>query len=236
MSLYTPYSYGDELYHTGVLGMRWGIRRAHNKYGALTKSGEKQSEQLKQEYDKLSKISTLSPKGKERKSEVQKQYKKLTGKSINPPKVKKVDDTKKKQLDDMTDEELRNYNTRKQLENTYLSSQPKPKYPHGKSVSEMSNEELRVYNERKALESTYLGYQPKPQVSRGKQFVNTAISKVIAPAAIDAGKAFLTKEFKKQLGVKDTIKVSNPTAGGAKKKKSNDPTSDIVKALMNAKK
>lgn len=228
MSLYVASTCDNKLYHTGIKGMHWGVRRTHDKYGGLTKSGANQSIKLKQEYDRLSSISTLSDKGKQRKTEVQQRYKKLTGKSINPPKSNKSDEPKKKVLDDMTNEELQAYNTRRQLENNYLNGQPKPKYPHGKSVHEMSNEELKVYNDRKALEATYLGYQPKQQISTGKKFVNYAMSKVIGPAVTEAGKAYLTKTLKGKLGVKDLPKAAKSTP----KKKTEDPTKDIVKALM----
>lgn len=35
------YNYSDELYHHGILGMRWGIRRYQNKDGTLTNAGKK---------------------------------------------------------------------------------------------------------------------------------------------------------------------------------------------------
>lgn len=42
----------NELYHHGILGQRWGIRRYQNKDGTLTKAGKRRYKEIVNNYKK----------------------------------------------------------------------------------------------------------------------------------------------------------------------------------------
>lgn len=88
----------NELYHHGIKGMKWGIRRFQRKDGSLTPAGEKRRARLEAKLEKLG--------GKK------------SGVSSPTPSI-----PRKKKLSEMTDEEVREATNRMRIEKEYHDSQ-----------------------------------------------------------------------------------------------------------------
>ena len=95
-------TFNNELYHYGVINMKWGRRRYQNKDGTLTPAGKKRADKLR------------------------KQYLDLTGKKqLRGDKPKTEDKPKPKSISEMSDDELQKLINRKRLEQQYSQLSPK---------------------------------------------------------------------------------------------------------------
>lgn len=113
------YNYTDELYHWGVKGMKWGVRRYQNSDGSLTPAGKKRytDKELEAAGELLKKGGTIASKA---------------AKDIDTSKPKKV----RMDLSKMSDEQMRKEINRELLERQYNDLfAPPTKAEKGKRVA-----------------------------------------------------------------------------------------------------
>lgn len=188
----------QELYHSGVPGMRWGFRRYQNKDGSLTALGRAR---LKSNYSRTPTDPT--------KAKIQ------AIKKANKANVAKVkQEAKIQKAQRKADEKIAKTKAR----TGYKEKQVTPKR---KPVSEMTDDEIRAFINRKQLEESYNKYFEQPStketVSRGSKFVDIAVNKVLIPGITDGSKE-VVKSFVTQKG-KELLKLANDNNGKKKDKK-----------------
>ena len=184
MEFYDGYYDPDEMYHWGIKGMKWGVRRFQNKDGSLTDAGGKR-------YNG----SDYQPK----KSLGQKisDYKKASAKKKQ---LKKARDARAAKKEAEEKEKAEAEQRRKDLNAGKIKAK------------DMTNEELKERTERLKAEKTYKQLQQETDTtskvaSIGKEFAKKMWEQAIVPAATEAGKQILKDKLidaaKKKTGVEE---------------------------------
>ena len=182
-----------ELYHHGVKGQRWGVRRYQNKDGSLTSYGKKR-------YAKeLAKLEAEKKRVRQQ-EQTAKKMKKLDDMR------KDIDERKKALISDGTPEPTK---------------QPKTQStPQKRKLSELSNEEIQAKIDRMNLENKYktlaqerIDAVSKKEVSKGRKFAEEVVEKAgknIATQTVAWGMGTATNKVIEYLtGEKDAIDPKN---------------------------
>ena len=182
-----------ELYHHGVKGQRWGIRRYQNKDGRLTAYGKKRyaKELAKLEAEK----------------------KRIRQQEQTAKKIKKLDNMRKD-----LDERKKALNPDDAPESA--KRQKAPSVPKKRKLSELSNEEIQAKIDRMNLENKYkelaqaqIDAVSKKEVSKGQKFTEEVLEKagknIATQAAAWAMGTGVNKLIEATIGEKNAVDPKN---------------------------
>lgn len=167
----------NELYHFGIKGMRWGVRRYQNSDGTLTEAGQRR-------YDR-----DLASNAKRKKD------KRIPEEGLKDPnRWVREDNERTKSLIDATSR-LNN-----DLKNANRESMNRAKNKRQKmDLSNMTDKEMRDQINRAFLEKQYNDMFNAPQVSKGREFATNVLEVSGSTLAITSsalGIALAIKELK----------------------------------------
>lgn len=147
----------NELYHHGIKGQKWGVRRFQNKDGSLTLAGKKRALKMQNQYTELSndkryhdKHGNLTYAGRKKELKMKEKYSELTGKDLRrfTPRTNKSTADKSQRISEMTNAEIQAKIDRIRLESTLKSLTPAQTSKGEKFVNDLKDTALSMIKDK----------------------------------------------------------------------------------------
>lgn len=192
----------DELYHHGIKGMKWGVRRYQNPDGSLTDRGKKRY---------TNPDGSLNEKGKKKFGDSVTTIKN-NGSGSKGSSGENSDNHKR--VSEMSDSDLQSRVNRLRNEDAYRDLSKKLGYDGPKTELDAKIESMEKQKRYLELQRDINNLTPKKE-NKAKKLIEKLYSKVIEPVAIEAGKKYLNNKLG-DLGSKAADKTKDTLGKEAK--------------------
>lgn len=180
----------NELYHHGILGQKWGIRRYQNADGSLTAAGRKriQKEQTKALISEIKSNNKAERKKISAQGKIDAKIAKANAKA--QAKIEK-EEAKANARINKNIEKVKPKSTSKSDKEKDKDVDKKDKETKTKSIKDMTNDEIRAKITRLQLEKQLKELEPEKK-GRIKTFISKFVNDAVEPAAIEGTKRAFT--------------------------------------------